>query len=361
MCLIIHKPAKVDIPEEQLITAWKNNSDGMGIMVPLGGRVHVHRTIPKTEDEVLKLYNKFKNRSIGIHFRWRTHGKIDKINTHPYKVLTAKKDGVDLYLMHNGVIRAVEATNPDLSDTWHYVQFLRPFIVKYGPEILDSEVFRDLIENHVGSNNKLLLVNSKGDWHFINKQAGSESKIDGCWCSNEYSLKESYRQPYKPYKPANTNTNNSNHLPYSQDTQVVLNRVRYPTSSPYTMAARRYLQTCLNGKDTTQIPKSPSPKIPKVKEAKDPEGFPFSKGMNLNEMRYWQLRKKYGNKSHTIADVWEMDVKELLKWILTDPTGVLELSVDLMLFAKGEYNQLKDLVAKHYPPEEKEKESIFDE
>ncbi len=192
MCLIIQKPADVQVPEDVLLTAWENNYDGMGIMTTRNNRVKVHRILPETADDVLKLYNRFKDEDIGIHFRWATHGLVNKKMAHPFKIFHNEPQGQDLYMMHNGVFNRVGDWKQGASDTWHFVnEFLQPWLKKYSCEILKEDEFQEMLGSYIGFSNKLLFLDSEGAFTTINKKAGAEK--DGFWISNTYSLNPSYR------------------------------------------------------------------------------------------------------------------------------------------------------------------------
>ena len=192
MCLIIQKPADVQIPEDILLTAWENNYDGMGIMTTRDNRVKVHRILPNSADDVLNLYNKFKDEEIGIHFRWATHGLINKKMAHPFKVFHNEPKGQDLYMMHNGVFSRVGDWKQGASDTWHFVnEFLQPWLKKYSCEILQEDEFQEMLGSYIGAGNKLLFLDATGKFTTINKKSGAEK--DGYWVSNTYSLTPSYR------------------------------------------------------------------------------------------------------------------------------------------------------------------------
>ena len=196
MCLIIQKPADIQVPEEVLITAWENNDDGMGIMTTRKGRVKVHRTMPKSPEDVIKLYNKFKDEEIGIHFRFATHGLVNKKMAHPFKIFHNEPDGEDLYMMHNGVLRDFGEWKQGASDTWHFInEFLQPWLRKYSLEILKEKEFQTMLGSYIGTGNKLLFLDSSGSFVTINKTMGSTK--DGYWISNTYSLTPAYRTPAK--------------------------------------------------------------------------------------------------------------------------------------------------------------------
>lgn len=183
MCVIIHKPAGVYPSDETLYACSANNPDGFGIMFVDDGRV---RTIKDVDNaKFFEVYKDLKDRELGIHFRWKTHGKIDHKNTHPYKVLDPKSHGRDLWLMHNGVI-SMKEVDKNMSDTWHFVELImRPILVQAGTQVLNDPSFQELVESYIGYSSKLLMLDQDNRFIKINEGAGIEH--EGCWLSNDYS------------------------------------------------------------------------------------------------------------------------------------------------------------------------------
>ena len=194
MCLIIHKPAGIMVPEDTLVTAYHNNDDGMGIMYIEDGVVKTKRIMPKNAEDVLKLYDEFKDREVGIHFRWTTHGDTVKQMAHPLNVLHRDRDGSDLYMMHNGVLSGQSERVKSASDTWHFIQdTVRPLVLKFGPEIIRDPIFNSMLGKIIGNNNKLLFLDGEGTYTKINAASGNTDSIEGCWISNTYSLTPGHR------------------------------------------------------------------------------------------------------------------------------------------------------------------------
>lgn len=193
MCLIIYKPADKSVPADDLKVAFENNSDGYGVMFPSGGVVQV-RKAKGTFEEFLAHYAAVPaGTPLGIHFRWRTSGNVDDANAHPFQVLSKHRHGLDLWLMHNGVLNGLDQPNKDMCDTWHYVEHrLKPILAKC-PGLIRTPEFRVMIESDIGHSNKFLLMEGTGRVHVINRKAGDER--EGCWYSNSYSLRPSHRFP----------------------------------------------------------------------------------------------------------------------------------------------------------------------
>lgn len=193
MCLIIHKPADAEFPfEEHFPSIYEGNSDGFGMMWFDNGGVQVRKILPKTARECIEAFKEVANKDVGVHFRMRTHGATDIARVHPYPVFSRDNgDKFDLFLMHNGVLSRYtkEAKEDGDSDSLVFVKgMLRPLITKWGLELLDDDQMRVLVEDHIGSGNKLLLLGGDGKFRVFNKQAGNEDRFKGCWLSNTYAL-----------------------------------------------------------------------------------------------------------------------------------------------------------------------------
>lgn len=189
MCLIVSRPAEAIFPIEQLEVAHFSNPHGVGFMWPGRSRLQIEKiAVPKNFNQVGDLYENVLKRSAGkplaIHFRWATHGLKDMENTHPYKILDKKKSGIDLYMMHNGIIPRVGTYDSDFSDTWHYVHdHLLEVLTDY-PDLIWAAWFQDEIGKAIGANNKLLFMDNEGKQAFINYKQGHLAKDTGCWLSN---------------------------------------------------------------------------------------------------------------------------------------------------------------------------------
>jgi hypothetical protein len=193
MCLIIYKPTnEYSFSTVDMEASISRNDDGVGVMYYEDGRVLVDRLVEGTEGELTNFCLTYLNTkpNIVIHHRLKTHGKIDEVNTHPFKVLSIDDgDAIDLYMMHNGTL--TYGHNVDHSDTHVFVnEFLNP-ILKVNPHLLYNAAFREFLGKSIGSN-KLVFMDSYGEVILINEDLGKwQSDTDegkGCWISNTYSL-----------------------------------------------------------------------------------------------------------------------------------------------------------------------------
>ena len=95
----------------------------LGVMYAEGGKLIVKKILPKTAKDFESFYNKeITGRFCAFHLRMKTHGDINLDNCHPYEVLNQQEHGIDLWLMHNGILSTGNASDETKSDTWHYIK-----------------------------------------------------------------------------------------------------------------------------------------------------------------------------------------------------------------------------------------------
>ena len=176
MCIIIWKPADKDIPEWRLRASMEQNDDGWGLMWHEGGRVH---TVKSTVmEDFWKHYDQVKHRSVAIHFRFRTHGNIDNEQAHPYQILDYDKDGMDLWMMHNGII-PIDTPDQTKSDTWTWIHtYVRPLLKSDLGLYYDSEFWK-FVKSDIGGS-RLMFLDDEGKF----RRVGEWHEIDGCLYSN---------------------------------------------------------------------------------------------------------------------------------------------------------------------------------
>jgi len=198
MCLLIHHTAEGDLSRNMIADIYQKNGDGFGVAYAEKGKVKTVRTLggPK---EIAAIYEKHvRGREAVLHFRWRTHGEINMANCHPYKVTD------QWVLSHNGVLD-VKTVRPEMSDTWHLIEFtLRPLMDR-DPSLLFQPEFQKMLGRAIGSDNKLGFMHRSGRVVVINRHVGVEAR--GMWLSNTYAwsagkfgaVKE--KKEYVPFTP----------------------------------------------------------------------------------------------------------------------------------------------------------------
>lgn len=187
MCLLVTQSADSPIlSAEWLEDFYDSNSDGVGVMYAFDGRLVVEKLLPKDGKEFVQFYNEhIHGRECAFHLRMKTHGHIDLINCHPYEILNYEDHGIDLWLMHNGILHTDNKADITKSDTWHYINdYLRPMLID-NPDFAFHPSFNDLISDHIGSSNKFVIMDNFGRQAVLNEPQGVY--WGGRWLSNTYA------------------------------------------------------------------------------------------------------------------------------------------------------------------------------
>lgn len=199
MCLIIYKaPGATLPPESQLYKAARINDDGAGLLDMDTGAVY--KSLNSNDIVKRLVHNTGKRAHVAVHFRSRTHGPVDLLNTHPFEL----PDGG--YLMHNGVLSKF-GTNT-LSDTGDFAAMVSELLHRHGWSALDEgSALRRMIDA-VTSGSRILIADPEGQPIFFGSWTDYEG---GCKVSNEYSLKEytTYSTKWGTRSDADTHTRTS--------------------------------------------------------------------------------------------------------------------------------------------------------
>jgi hypothetical protein len=187
MCLLVTQNKTSPILSDAWLSDFYSfNGDGVGVMFAHHGELVIKKIIPNTAQEFINFYREnIQGRDCAFHLRMRTHGDIDLLNCHPYEVLNKAEHGIDLWLMHNGVLSTGNKADTTKSDTWHYIQnYLKPML-SGNPDFAFHPAFKALIEDHIGVSNKFVLMDNEGRQVVINQSAGVY--WGGLWLSNTYA------------------------------------------------------------------------------------------------------------------------------------------------------------------------------
>lgn len=182
MCLIIHKPAGVSVPEDVLVSALKRNPDGWGIMYRAGATRVIHG-LYNDQHRARKVLRRELRNLLGveclIHLRMATHGATTRDNVHPFRV--AK----DTWMMHNGILDGFGSPGDDgMSDTREFIdQVLAPCLA-HSPDLVYEPGFQRMLSEVIGGGNRLAFMGPRGAV-IINEGEGVE--YGECWLSNTYA------------------------------------------------------------------------------------------------------------------------------------------------------------------------------
>lgn len=202
MCLLVTQTKKSPILSNQWLEDFYNqNSDGVGVMYVKAGELVINKVLPKTADDFIHFYHShIAGKNCAFHLRMKTHGLIDLDNCHPYEVLNKSEHGLDVWLMHNGILSTGNLKDVSRSDTWHYIQdYLKPMLAN-NPDFAFTAEFSDLVGSHIGSTNKFVLMDNLGRQTVINRSSGVYWA--GLWLSNTYAWSSSSSASKTPIKDA---------------------------------------------------------------------------------------------------------------------------------------------------------------
>ena len=181
MCIAIYKPQDKKISKKVLQRCYDANPDGAGFMFAEDKELHLHKGYFKF-DEFYKEYKEHESKQALIHFRIKTHGKLDKENCHPFLVNNG------LGFIHNGIISGYG--DDKLSDT---IQFnnaiLKKIVAKHGNMGLFDDPMVELIENVIGYS-KLVFLDRHGNFNIMNEEKGHW--YNGVWYSNDSHKERKY-------------------------------------------------------------------------------------------------------------------------------------------------------------------------
>ena len=188
MCIIFSKPAGIEFPDIlTLRNCWEKNPHGAGYAVAYGGHVYIRKGFMTWEDFIEAIdFDRLVEHSCVFHFRFATHGSRSAGNCHPFPVsgsLRREKVRTDVAIAHNGIVRGVDITKKDYSDTMTYIeQTIRPFWARCKEQghqhMYLAKKNRDTLLKETNSKWSFLF----GDGKIVN--VGKGVKCDGIWYSN---------------------------------------------------------------------------------------------------------------------------------------------------------------------------------
>lgn len=187
MCIAILKPKDKKISKEVLQTCFNNNKDGCGFAYCDKGTVMMCKYMKF--DDFYNDYIKVENKSnMLIHFRIATHGGVNLLNTHPFKLNNR------MALIHNGVISGY-GDKENISDTR---DFIAKVIGNISWKMWKNPSFVELVDRAIGYS-KLVILDKSGEYFIVGEDKGEWN--DGVWFSNT-----SYKpRTYKTYTSYSNN------------------------------------------------------------------------------------------------------------------------------------------------------------
>ena len=169
MCRIFAIEMGSEVEKDWLIESDIEHPDGWGMMWydHNANRTRHYKTRGPVRSHVDRILGLVEVSNVGLHFRLKTHGAKNDRLCHPFLVGSKRRP---IYMMHNGIL---DYTQKELgkghSDTsWFCEKELRPFLSRY-PELLQTQLFIRMVEELVGTFNKLLFMDPTGEFVFANE------------------------------------------------------------------------------------------------------------------------------------------------------------------------------------------------
>lgn len=179
MCLIIHQPKGHTLSRSHLLDIARRNGDGFGIMRAEKGVLYTFRDV-LTDDDMLAAYAEHAaGRDCILHWRQATHGKVNKANAHPFPIGNSP-----VAMVHNGMMD-VGCPVADMSDTWHYAEYVLGPVAKSNPNLFFDPAWQSVNAGAIGAGNKVVILHADGRLAILNRSAGVEHQ--GRWYSNTYA------------------------------------------------------------------------------------------------------------------------------------------------------------------------------
>jgi hypothetical protein len=182
MCIIIVKPVNKVINERLAEYCWNKNKDGAGFVFSDNNRLRIYKHVGENFYDFWKLYNRYvrsknkeKNHTVIMHFRIATHGSIEKMNCHPFRI------NQELCFAHNGVIVGITVPKDSKkSDTNLFNDLLK----KLPSGWTKNKTTVQLVQHFIGSNSKLAFMDNDGEMAIFNEARGDWDEDTGLWFSN---------------------------------------------------------------------------------------------------------------------------------------------------------------------------------
>ena len=183
MCMIIYKPAGVELPSLEAFKEIANrNPHGIGFMYPLDGKVCIYKMRMEAETvyELLKSLDVHEDnwcsKPLVVHFRMATHGDKSDANCHPFPItdddelLGARYCMTDIGLAHNGVVYLLGHDDRNRSDTYCMV---KNYLSKFDWDTFDRAY--KIIDEEILKSDRMIVMNGNGDiitWGRWNEDKG---------------------------------------------------------------------------------------------------------------------------------------------------------------------------------------------
>jgi hypothetical protein len=182
MCLAIYKPSKAQVDWDALEEGFRCNSHGAGFVTAHKGVLEVHKGF-FTFDAFREAYLPHAHKQAAIHFRLATHGDKNDANCHPFSVTD------EIAMIHNGILSIDTSDAKEMSDTWHYVEYVLKPLALENRDFYSHGAIKFLGEAAI-SGSKFVFLRADGDWDIWNQEDGHWK--DDMWYSNRSYVKSAF-------------------------------------------------------------------------------------------------------------------------------------------------------------------------
>lgn len=166
MCVIIVKPAGVEMPSRDILDAAHcANRDGCGFVSTFHHKKTLSYPVFLRELSQVK-----QTEACIIHFRLATHGSVKTANCHPFR-----RD--DVFFAHNGILD-IRPTDDMTDSETAFARHIYPAIAKYG---YDDDMKDYVISNIIGFSKFAMMRH--GDTE-VKMYGDFIKETDGCYYSN---------------------------------------------------------------------------------------------------------------------------------------------------------------------------------
>ena len=230
MCVAIYKPKNATVDFDKLEACHDTNPDGMGFAVVVDNKILIHKQLDDFTS-FFDLVNRYQNDDMLLHFRIKTHGKIDRSNCHPF-LLANKSVG----FAHNGILsKYTPNAKSKVSDTVIFRKtMLEPLVQQYPDAIFEDKLIIQLLGEAIGTNNKLVLLDRKGNHSIINEEEGET--IKGVWYSNTHWQFSDFGTPVRlfsghtgQYRGSKSSRYRSSYSRYKPESEIVESMTAFPS------------------------------------------------------------------------------------------------------------------------------------
>lgn len=172
MCNYIILEKNKTVNKEVLERCFERNPSGCGFAASIDNKLIIRKGFFDFEQlwqEFSQVQGKY---ACMIHFRFASAGVIDQDNCHPFRI------DKNHAMVHNGTLYDFISSdeNETLSDTGLFNKFVLKPMFKHWGNFHKSKIGRYFLEKSMDNRSKMVIMNNKGEFLFIRKEAHVEEE-----------------------------------------------------------------------------------------------------------------------------------------------------------------------------------------